>query len=231
MLGGAMKINVTRICAEAGALANQSGLEGLSMSSLAEALKIRTPSLYSHVAGIADVRRILALHGLAELERGAARSTVGKSGPEAVRALLTGYRDWVRRNPGIYEATVPTPDSSDVEWREAVDRLSETCVSAMQGYGLHGDEAIHALRAMRSVVHGFVSLEAAGAMRGVVERDASFAWLVESFLLAMEYMASRGRCTRDEGDPGQGLSTTGSSPRAASGTSRAPKQQLPLVKS
>jgi AcrR family transcriptional regulator len=222
-----MKINVTRICSEAGALANQSGLDGLSMSGLAEALKIRTPSLYSHVAGIADVRRILALHGLAELERGAARSTVGKSGPEALRALLTGYRDWACRNPGIYEATVPTPDSSDVEWREAVDRLSETCVAAIQGYGLHGDEAIHALRGMRSVVHGFVSLEAAGAMRGVVERDESFAWLVDSFLLAMEHKARRGRGTHDEDDRGKDLKATGSSQRAAPGGSPALKQQRP----
>jgi AcrR family transcriptional regulator len=193
-----MKIDVTRICAEAGALANQNGLEGLSMSGLAEALKVRTPSLYSHVAGIADVRRLLALHGLAELERGAVRSTVGRSGPDALRALLTGYRDWVGRNPGIYEATIPTPDPSDVEWRAAVDRLSETCVAAIQSYGLHGDEAIHALRGLRSVVHGFVSLEAAGAMRGTVERDDSFAWLVASFLLAMEHMAGRARCARGE---------------------------------
>ena len=193
-----MKIDVTRICAEAGALANQNGLEGLSMSGLAEALKVRTPSLYSHVAGIADVRRLLALHGLAELERGAVRSTVGRSGPDALRALLTGYRDWVGRNPGIYEATIPTPDPSDVEWRAAVDRLSETCVAAIQSYGLQGDEAIHALRGLRSVVHGFVSLEAAGAMRGTVERDDSFAWLVNSFLLAMEHMAGRARCARGE---------------------------------
>ena len=193
-----MKVNMTRICTEAGALANRNGLEGLSMSDLAETLKVRTPSLYSHVAGIADVHRILALHGLAELERGAARSTVGRSGPEALRALLTGYRDWARRNPGIYEATIPTPDPSDVEWRAAVDRLSETCVAAIQSYGLNGDEATHALRGLRSVVHGFVSLEAAGAMRGPVGRDDSFAWLVDSFLLAMEHMASRPRRTRDE---------------------------------
>lgn len=225
-----MKINVPRICAEAGALANEGGLEGLSMSGLAEALRIRTPSLYSHVAGIADVRRLLALHGLAELERGATLSTVGRSGPEAVRALLGGYRDWVRRNPGIYEATVPTPDPSDVEWREAVNRLSETCVAAIRSYGLHGDEVIHALRGLRSVVHGFVSLEAAGAMRGAVERDESFAWLVDSFLIALEHMASQARHARRENDSGQGLRAAGLSGLPAANSSHAPDQQLPTVK-
>jgi AcrR family transcriptional regulator len=193
-----MKIDIARICDQAGAIANQGGLEGLSMSNLAEALGIRPPSLYSHVAGIAYVRRLLAIYGLNELEHGAARATVGKSGPDAVRALLTGYRDWVRRNPGIYAATVPTPDSSDTEWRTAVDRLSATCGAVIQSYGLNGDDATHCLRALRSVVHGFASLEAAGAMQGQVDRDESFAWLVESFLASIEQVAERRRQMRGE---------------------------------
>lgn len=201
------------------------------MSGLAEALNIRTPSLYSHVAGIADIRRILALHGLAELERGAARATVGKSGAEAVRALLTGYRDWVRKNPGVYEATVSTPDLSDDEWREAADRLSETCRAAIQGYGLQGDEATHALRGMRSVVHGFVSLERAGAMRGVVDRDESFAWFVDLFVLAMEHMPGRRRDARDTDDLEQGSTAiTPLAQRTASDGSRLLKQKRGSVK-
>ena len=163
------------------------------MSDLAAALKVRPPSLYSHVAGIAQVRRLLALHGLAELERGAAKSTIGKSGKEAVRALLRGYREFVRKNPGVYAATLPTPDPADTEWRAAVERLGETCSASMQGYGLHGPDATHALRGLRSVVHGFASLEAAGAMRSKVDRDESFAWLTDAFLLALEQMGAEAR--------------------------------------
>ena len=224
-----MKIDLARVCEKAGVLANRNGLDGLSMSGLAEALNIRTPSLYSHVAGIADVRRRLALHGLVELERGAARSTIGKSGPEALRALLNGYRNWARKNPGIYAATVPTPDPSDREWRAAADRLSETCLAAIQGYDLPGDTASHALRALRSVVHGFVSLEAAGAMRGAVARDESFNWLIDSFLVAMEHMAVRGSPV-----PGDDHAPGARSGRPSSGSAdphHRPESQKPEVES
>jgi hypothetical protein len=132
----------------------------------------------------------VALHGLAELEQGAARATIGKSGPEAVRALLNGYRTFVQKNPGVYAATVPTPPRKDAEWSAAVDRLTETCVATMQGYGLRGPEAIHALRGLRSLVHGFSSLEASGALKHPVRPDQSFAWLVESFLAVLEKSAA-----------------------------------------
>jgi AcrR family transcriptional regulator len=195
-----MRIDRARLRHEAGALANRRGLDGLSMSDLAHALNVRTPSLYSHVAGIDDVKRLLALHGLAELEQGAARATIGKSGADAVRALLNRYRDFVRKNPGVYAATLPTPPRSDREWSGAVDRLMNTCLAALQEYELRGPEMVHALRGLRSLVHGFVSLESSGALKHPVNRDESFAWLVESFLAALEKMAAQSRAKRTMGD-------------------------------
>jgi AcrR family transcriptional regulator len=183
------RVDLARIRQAACALANRHGIDGLSMNDLAQALNVRTPSLYSHVAGIDDVRRLLALHGLEELDRGAARVTIGKAGPDAVRALLNGYRDFVRKNPGVYAATLAPRE--DAEWRAAVNRLKETCVAALQGYGLKGDDAIHALRGLRSVVHGFASLEAAGAMKDAVDRNESFAWLVESFIAMLDHGAGQ----------------------------------------
>ncbi len=74
-----------------------------------------------------------------------------------------------------------------------MDRLKETCAAALQGYGLQGAEVVHALRGVRSIAHGFGSLEATGALKHSVSTDESYAWLVESFLAGLEKMASRGR--------------------------------------
>jgi AcrR family transcriptional regulator len=172
-----MRVDLARIRQAACALAHRHGIDGLSMNELAQALNVRTPSLYSHVAGINDVKRLLALHGLEELDGGAARATIGKAGPDGVRALLNGYRDFVRNNPGVYAATLARRE--DAEWRAAINRLKETCVAALQSSRLKGDEAIHALRGLRSIVMDS-SLEAAGAMKHAVDRVQSFAWLVES---------------------------------------------------
>ncbi len=188
-----MRVTLARIRQEAGTLANRHGVDGLSMNGLAEALDVRTPSLYSHVKGIDDVKRMLALGGLAELDHLVARSTIGKSGPDAVRALLGAYRDFARRNPGVYAATVPTPPREDAEWSAAVDHLAATCRAVLQGYGFEGAELVHALRALRSLVHGFVSLETSGALKHPVSRDDSFTWLVDAFLATLDAAAARPR--------------------------------------
>jgi AcrR family transcriptional regulator len=190
-----MKVDRARIRLEAASLANRHGLERLSMNELADALGVRTPSLYSHVAGLDDVKRLLAMHGLAELEAAATRATVGRSGADAVRALLIGYRGFARKNPGVYAATIPTPPRTDAEWSAAAERLSRTCTAALQGYGLHGAEATHALRGLRSLAHGFVSLEGGGALQHPVSRDDSFAWLVEAYVAMLERCAAAARAS------------------------------------
>jgi AcrR family transcriptional regulator len=189
----------TRLLKGATVLVNQRGLEELSMSELAQALNVRTPTLYSHVAGLDDLKRLLALHGLAELDRTMARATIGISGPDAIRALLNAYREFVEKNPGLYAATVPTPPRSDREWSAAVDRLMDTLLACLQYYDLRGAEKVHALRGLRSLVHGFVSLESSGALKHPVNRNDSFAWLVESFLAALEKKAVRSRAKRTVG--------------------------------
>ncbi len=188
-----MKVDRGRIGEEAAALANRHGFDGVSMNDLADALRVRTPSLYSHVAGIGEVKRLISLRCLAELEQGAARATIGKSGPDAIRALLNGYRNFARRNPGAYAAVLLKAPAEDTEWRAAMDRLKETCMAALQGYGLQGAEVAHALRGLRSIAHGFASLEAAGALKHSVSPDESYDWLVETFLAGLESMASRRR--------------------------------------
>jgi AcrR family transcriptional regulator len=188
-----------RLLKGATVLVNQRGLDDLSMSELAQALNVRTPTLYSHVAGLDDLKRLLALHGLAELDRAMARATIGISGPDAVRAVLNSYREFVEKNPGLYAATVPTPPRSDREWSAAVDRLMDTLLACLQYYDLRGAEKVHALRGLRSLVHGFVSLESSGALKHPVNRNDSFAWLVESFLAALEKKAVRSRAKRTVG--------------------------------
>lgn len=191
-----MSVDQTQILRESIALANRHGLDGLSMSELAKALKIRTPSLYSHVRGIDAVKRLLALHGIQALDRSVTRATVGKAGAEAISALLDGYREFAQKNPGVYAATLPTPPRSDREWSGAVHRLKDTFYACLHEFGLHGPEAVHALRGLRSLVHGFVSLESSGALKNPVDRDESFAWLIESFIAVLKKSSRENRVGR-----------------------------------
>ena len=52
----------------------------------------------------------------------------------------------------------------------------------MASLSLHGEEALHAIRGFRSVLHGFVALEAAGGFKMDLDRNESFDYLVDAYL-------------------------------------------------
>ena len=60
----------------------------------------------------------------------------------------------------------------------AAQAVVDVVVAALRGYGIDGDDAIHAVRALRAAFHGFVTLEADGGFGIPLSVDESFARLV-----------------------------------------------------
>ena len=58
------------------------------------------------------------------------------------------------------------------------------CADVLVGYELRGDDAIDAIRALRSALHGFVMLETAGGFGLPVDVDRSFDRLVRGLTTA-----------------------------------------------
>ena len=57
---------------------------------------------------------------------------------------------------------------------------------------LSEEEAIHAIRSLRSIVHGFSSLEVAGGFGMPVDLDASFHWLIHLFIAGLQRSRVKG---------------------------------------
>lgn len=166
----------------AAAMADANGLTAVTLSNLAATLGVKTPSLYNHIEGQAALRRELSLLGIRELERRLGKAAVGKSGDDAVWAIANAYRDYVREHPGVYEATVRAPSPGDAELVGAAREVVDIVVAVLASYGLAKEDAIHAARALRSMVHGFASLEAAGGFGILLDIDASFRFTVQAFV-------------------------------------------------
>jgi hypothetical protein len=56
----------------------------------------------------------------------------------------------------------------------------------VESFGIAGAEAIHAVRALRSMVHGFATLEAAGGFGLALSLDESFDRLIDLVILGLE---------------------------------------------
>jgi len=167
-------------------LVDEQGIEHLSLIQLAERLHVRSPSLYNHVKGLGELQRDLAIMGARELHPRLSRATIGKSKDEAVMAFGIAYRAFAKEHPGLYAMIERAPDKDDQEWQAAGGALVEIALAVLAGYGLHDEAALHAVRALRSIVHGFVSLEKNGGFALSLDRDESFRLLLQMFITGVK---------------------------------------------
>ena len=172
------RLSPDRVVAEAAALADERGIQALSLAPLAERLGVRVPSLYKHVGGLDDLHRRLALAGLRDLTGELGAATVGRSGRDALLACATSWRAYAKAHPGRYGAIQRAPDPADAEVLAAATRLVELIYAILRGYGLDDEQTVHATRAVRSALHGFITLEAAGGFGLPQDVDESYTRLV-----------------------------------------------------
>ncbi|MHB1627949.1 MAG: TetR/AcrR family transcriptional regulator [Bacilli bacterium] len=93
----------------AGNLADEAGLDRLTLSGLAGRLGVRTPSLYNHIDGLDGLRHELALSGIQELNRHLERAAIGKESDKALESMLCAYRTFAHERPGVYGAILRAP--------------------------------------------------------------------------------------------------------------------------
>src|SRR5579859_3032111 len=144
-------------------LADAKGLHEVTLTLLANRLGVRTPTLYHYMAhGLYGLRRELALAGLHELAKRLGKAVMGRAGDDAIIALAHAHRTFASEHPGLYAATSQAPSPTDSAWHEAGREVVEIALSALAAYQLSHDEAIHRIRLLRCLIHGFVELQAAG---------------------------------------------------------------------
>jgi len=174
-------LNTEAVVQAASAIANADGLEAVTLARLAARLGVRSPSLYKHVDGLDAIRRALAVKGLAEASARIQRATVGKARDEALLALAHAYWRFARDEPGLYAASLRAARPGENDVAAAGEALLGTVLSVLTGYGVKGNDALHATRGLRAIIHGFVSLDAAGGFRLKLDLEESFDRLLIAF--------------------------------------------------
>ncbi len=165
----------------ASALVDAEGLDQLSLARLAERLNIRTPSLYNHISGLDGVRHALAVRGTRELRDRLIRAAIGKNGAEGIFAIADAYRSFAKEHPGLYTASLRAATPGDSELIAPADETMAVIRAVLAPYHLSDENFIHAARALRSLAHGFVSLELAGGFGIPVDIDTSYHTIVRMF--------------------------------------------------
>jgi AcrR family transcriptional regulator len=176
-------------------LINADGLEALSLGRLAKKLGIRTPSLYNHVDGLPGLMRELSILNARNLADRLNEAAIGHTGPELMRAVMQAIRAYIKEYPGLYLSTLRasgTHAEVDPALEKEEARSVKVGMAVMSSFGLEGEDAIHAVRGLRSVVHGFATLEISGGFGMPLDLDKSFSRLVDLFIAGLEQQKLNG---------------------------------------
>jgi len=163
-------------------IADRQGLPSVTLSAVAERLEIRTPSLYNHVNGMEGLINLLAVTGLSTLLQSIRRAKDGKVGQEALLAIAEEYVAFARKHPGLYNAMLHPLRSDDPDYLQASRGISEVLVEAARECGIAGNEEIHIVRGLRSLLHGFVALESGGAFGTEIRVNDSLQYSVKRYI-------------------------------------------------
>lgn len=179
-MGRRVGLTKDAVVAAAARIADEDGLDAVTLAAVAARLGVRSPSLYSHVDGLAGLHRqltILAATALADELRTARHR---RHGALALQSLANAYRSFASNHPGWYAASqqaVP-PGKDDALYRA----LAESVLPVMETLaemGVPPADLLHQTRAVRSALHGFVTLERGNSFGMSVDFDESFRRLVE----------------------------------------------------
>lgn len=178
-------LTTARLVEAATDLVDREGPGALTLARLADRFGVRPPSLYNHIEGLDALVREVTLKALEDLTEACRDAAMGRAGGEALREVALGYRRWALAHPGTYPLTqVARPD--DERWSDLSRRLVDPLVTILQGMQMTEEEAIHAVRALRSALHGFVTLQIHHGFGLTVSTDDSFQRMVDILISGIQ---------------------------------------------
>jgi AcrR family transcriptional regulator len=175
-------LDLETIIEAAADIADQFGVQEVTLANLAKRLNIRPPSLYNHVEGLPGLRKELAIFGLKKLYAELSVTAVGLTAEIAIIELSKTYINFARKHPGVYEATLMAPDTKDPDVQAAGGKIVDLTLKLLREYDLEGDSALHAVRGLRSILHGFSSLEQKNGLELALDLDVSLRLIIKAFL-------------------------------------------------
>jgi AcrR family transcriptional regulator len=180
------------VVASAAELADEAGIEAVSLAATAARLGVKAPALYKHVEGIDDLQRRIATLAMTELSEALRDSLQGKSGADAIAAFFSTLRSYIAKHPGRYAATTGARfQGNDDPLFTAASRVIGSIRAVLSGYGFQPTEMDHAIRTLRCMVHGYAMLQAGNGFQWSNDPDQTAEWMVRFVDAGLKTLAAQ----------------------------------------
>ncbi|MEV1009192.1 TetR/AcrR family transcriptional regulator [Streptomyces sp. NPDC049881] len=175
-----------RLTAAAAELADEQGIDKVTLSALARRFGVKDASLYAHVRNVRDLHVRVAMAASAELNDRIAAAVAGRAGKDALTAFADAYRDYALAHPGRYAATQLRITPEEITDTAELLRSVELTYGMLRAYGLTEPDLTDAGRLLRSAFHGFIHLELGGGFQHTRRLDDSWARSLEALHVLLE---------------------------------------------
>lgn len=181
------RLNLNAVVDAAIVIADAEGLDSLTLAKLAASLGVKPPSLYNHVECLGTLKMHLTARALNLLLDATRDAMAGVAGQAALAAFGQTQREFANAHPGLWSA-FKLPRAG---WSEAAQTVADaylaSALAILRGYGLSGDEAIHATRVVRASLQGFIDLEVGGGFGLKQSVDLSFNTLLQMLHVSLSH--------------------------------------------
>lgn len=172
---------------EAVKLVQEKGYESFSLRELAARLEVKPASLYNHIQGLDEINIAIALYSADTMKAMISNAVSGKSPDAAFMAGTKAYRTFALDNPELYKAFVRMPLLNDKAVMHVAYRSFQPLREVIKGYGLSKRDTLNFVRALRSVMHGFIELTNNGFMQKAdVTQEDSYEEIMNNYLLFLK---------------------------------------------
>ena len=176
------KTSDERVISAAFTLLDRSGIEGVTMARVASRAGVRAPSLYKRFSSRSALLGAVQLRVLQDWGRTLALEAKGRTPGESLRAMGEAYRAFALRRPHSY-LLLYSPEALDLpETAQARLEAVLPLFAALKEIGVAEADVLAASRTLVAYVHGYVTMEIAGAFRIAKPSPDHFAFGLEAII-------------------------------------------------
>lgn len=154
-----MRVSKSLVIETACKIADEQGLNNLSLKAVAEKLNVRTPSLYNHIKSLDDLLREVAHKGMRSMNEQMAQVAIGKSGDIAMKSISVEYLNFIIEHPGVYETIQWATWHGTNETAEIFENYIKILSTIILSYNFPSESTDEILNLFTGFLHGFTTLQ------------------------------------------------------------------------
>ena len=169
-----MGLDKNAVICRAAQLANDVGLENITLKALANDLNVQPPSLYYHIGGLDDLKKELMIYGWLQMEDKILEAVAGISGYDAIEVICRTFVKYATENPGVFNAMLWYNKFENDETNNATQKLFSVVFKVFSSLNISQEHSEHLMRTFRSFLEGFALLVNNNAFGNPISINDSF---------------------------------------------------------